>query len=211
MIFPVHSKEFAQIQDDHRWAFQSVVALNLRGILCGLLLAATLLHAEEQTGTYRLLGLSAAEREADLREVLKAVPDVALVSLDAAKSEVTLRYELEKLFPTAKPKQPPAPDKIIERISSLIGRESRNTFTLTARSTVPTDKLTKLEIPIGVLDCKACRYAAYQAVAKLDGVERATVSATPRAVIAWVDAAKVKRDTLVDALKKARVTLPENP
>jgi copper chaperone CopZ len=172
-----------------------------------LFFALSLLHAEEQTGTYRLIGLSAAEREADLREVMKAVPDVALVSLDAAKAEVTLRYEVEKLFPTAKPKQPPAAEKITERISSLIGQASKNTFTVTARSTVPADKLTKVEILIGVLDCKGCRYAAYQAIAKLNGVERATVSATPSAVIAWVDATKTKRETLEDALKKARVEL----
>ena len=180
-------------------------------VLCALSLALPLLHAEEQTGTYRLLGLSAAEREADLREVMQAVPDVALVSLDAAKAEVTLRYELEKLFPTAKPKQPPAPEKITERLSSLIGQASKNTFTVTARSTVSADKLTKVEILIGVLDCKGCRYAAYQSVAKLDGVERATVSATPSAVIAWIDAAKTKREVLEDALKKARVDLLNKP
>ena len=180
-------------------------------IICAFSLTLPLLHAEEQTGTYRLIGLSAAEREADLREVMKAVPGVALVSLDAAKAEVTLRYELEKLFPTAKPKQPSAPDKITERLNSLIGQASKNTFTVTARSAVPADKLTMLEIPIGVLDCKGCRYAAYQAVAKLDGVERATVSATPSAVIAWIDATKTKREKLEDALKKARVDLPNKP
>lgn len=207
----IHPRKFPQIRDDHRWAFQSAVALNLRAMLCGLLLAVPLLHAEEQTGTYRLIGLSAAEREADLREVMKAVPDVALVSLDAAKSEVTLRYELEKLFATAKPKQPPAPDKITERLSSLIGQASKNTFTVTAPSTVPADKLTKVEIPIGVLDCKGCRFAAYQAVAKLDGVERATVSAKPSAIIAWIDATKTKREALEDALKKVRVDLVQKP
>ena len=180
-------------------------------VLCALSLAVPLLHAEEQTGTYRLIGLSAAEREADLREVMKAVPDVALVSLDAAKAEVTLRYELEKLFPTAKPKQPPAPEKITERISSLIGQASKNTFTVTAPSTVPADKLTKVEIPIGVLDCKGCRYAAYQAVAKLDGVERASVTATPSAIIAWIDVTKTKREALEDALKKVRVDLLSKP
>ncbi|GDY21302.1 hypothetical protein LBMAG56_26480 [Verrucomicrobiota bacterium] len=207
----IHFKKFPQIQADRRWGFQSVVALNLRGIFCGLLLAASHLHAEEQTATYRLIGLSAPEREADLREVMKALPDVALVNLDAVKAEVTLRYELEKLFPTGKPKQPPTPDKITERLSSLIGQASKNTFTLTARSTVPADKLTKVEISIGVLDCKGCRYAAYQAVAKLDGVERATVSAAPSAVIAWIDAAKTKRDALEEALKKARVELLPKP
>ena len=172
-----------------------------------LTLALPLLHAEEQTGTYRLIGLSAPEREADLREVMQTVPAVALVSLDGAKAEVTLRFDAEKLFLPAKSKQPPAPDKITERLNSLIGGASKNTFSLTERSTVPADKLTKVEIPIGVLDCKGCRYAAYQAVAKLEGVERATVSATPSAVIAWIDATKIKRDALEDALKKARVDL----
>ena len=105
----------------------------------------------------------------------------------------------------------PTPDKILARLDQLIGAASTRTFALTARSTVPADKLTKLEIPIGVLDCKGCRYAAYSAVAKLDGVERATVTATPSAVIAWVDAAKVKREALLDALKKIRVELLEKP
>ena len=176
-------------------------------LLCALSLALPLLHAEEQTGTYRLIGLSAPERESDLREVMKTVPDVALVSLDIAKAEVNLRFDAEKLFLPAKSKQPPAPDKITERLNSLIGGASKNTFSLTERSTVPADKLTKVEIPIGVLDCKGCRYAAYQAVAKLEGVERATVSATPSAVIAWIDATKIKRDALEEALKKARVDL----
>ena len=176
-------------------------------LLCALSLALPLLHAEEQTGTYRLIGLSAPERESDLREVMKTVPDVALVSLDIAKAEVNLRFDAEKLFLPAKSKPPPAPDKITERLNSLIGGASKNTFSLTERSTVPADKLTKVEIPIGVLDCKGCRYAAYQAVAKLEGVERATVSATPSAVIAWIDATKIKRDALEEALKKARVDL----
>ena len=176
-------------------------------VLCALSLALPILHAAEQTGTYRLIGLSAAEREADLREVMKTVPEVALVSLDAAKAEVTLRFDPEKLSLPTKAKQPPAPDKITERLSSLIGQASKNTFTLTAPSIVPADKLTKVEIPIGVLDCKGCRYAAYSAIAKLDGVERATVSAKPSAVIAWIDATKTKREALEDALKKVRVDL----
>ena len=176
-------------------------------LLCALSLALPLLHAEEQTGTYRLIGLSAPERESDLREVMKTVPDVALVSLDIAKAEVNLRFDAEKLFLPAKSKQPPAPDKITERLNSLIGGASKNTFSLTERSTVPADKLTKVEILIGVLDCKGCRYAAYQAVAKLDGVERATVSATPSAIIAWIDATKTKREALEEALKKVRVDL----
>ena len=181
--------------------------MKLFHLFLAFLLFATAAFAEEQAGTYRLVGLSAPEREPDLREVLKAVPDVQFVSLDVAKAEVTLRFDAEKLFLPAKSKTPPAPEKILERLNNLIGQASKNTFTLTARSTVPEDKLTKVEILIGVLDCKGCRYAAYQTIAKLDGVERATVSATPSAVIAWIDATKTKREALEDALKKANVEL----
>jgi copper chaperone CopZ len=184
-----------------------LLSRRIASVLCALALALPLLHAEEQTGTYRLIGLSAPEREADLREVLAKVPDVALVSLDAAKAEVTLRFDAEKLFLPAKSKQPPAAEKVTARLDQLIGTASTRTFGISERSTVPADKLTKVEIPIGVLDCKGCRYAAYQAVAKLDGVERATVSTTPSAVIAWIDATKTKREALEDALKKARVEL----
>ena len=203
----IHSQRFPQIQDDRSWKRPFAAGLNLRGVLCGLLLVASLLHAEEQTGTYRLIGLSAAEREADLREVLAKVPDVTLVSLDAAKAEVTLRFDAEKIFLPAKQKQPVPADKVTARLDQLIGTASTRTFSLAERSTVPADKLTKVEIPIGVLDCKGCRYAAYQAVAKLDGVERATVSTTPSAVIAWIDVTKTKREALEDALKKVRVEL----
>ena len=182
----------------------------LAATLCAVALALPLLHAEEQTATYRLVGLSAPEREADLREVLKSVAEVTLVSLDAAKAEVTLRFDPDKLGVPTKAKQPPAPDKITERLNNLLGSASKNTFHLAAPSAVPADKLTKVEIPIGVLDCKACRYAAYSAVAKLDGVERATVSAAPSAVSAWIDATKTKRETLEEALKKARVDVLPN-
>ena len=183
----------------------------LAATLCAVALALPLLHAEEQTATYRLVGLSAPEREADLREVLKSVAEVTLVSLDAAKAEVTLRFDSDKLGIPAKAKQPPAPDKITERLNNLLGNASKNTFHLASPSAVPADKLTKVEIPIGVLDCKACRYAAYSAVAKLDGVERATVSTAPSAVSAWIDATKTKREALEDALKKARVDVLNKP
>jgi copper chaperone CopZ len=185
-----------------------------RLLLIGLLTVGLLrpVAAAEQMATFRLIGLSAPEREPDLREVVAKVPELTLVSLDAARAEVTLRFDPEKLFPPVKGKQPvPAADKILARLDQLLGTASTRTFTLTARSTVPAEKLTKLDIPIGVLDCKGCRYAAYIAVAKLDGVERATVTSTPSAVVAWVDAAKVKREELVAALKKMRVELPESP
>jgi len=180
--------------------------------LIALLAGFALLPAAEQTGTFRLVGLSAPEREADLRESISQISEITLVSLDQSKAEVTLRYDPEKIFPPAKNKQAaPTPDKILARLDHLLGAASMRTFSVTERSALPAEKLTKVEIPIGVLDCKGCRYAAYIAVAKLDGVDRATVSTLPSAVIAWVDATKVKREDLVAALKKMRVELIESP
>jgi hypothetical protein len=76
------------------------------------------------------------------------------------------------------------------------------------RSTVPQDALTKVEIDIGVLDCKACRYGAYRAVMGVDGVARATVSTSPSRVTAWLDAKKTDRAALEKALKRVGATLP---
>ena len=192
-------------------SFGRLSCLRHAALLLAFLLCSPAARTEEQTSTYRLIGLSHAEREADLREVVAKVPEVSLVSLDAAKAEVTLRFDTAKIFLPAKQKQPVAADKITARLDQLIGTAATRTFGISERSTVPVDKLTKVEILIGVLDCKGCRYAAYSAVAKLEGVERATVSTTPSAVIAWIDGAKVKREALVDALKKMRVELLEKP
>ncbi len=68
------------------------------------------------------------------------------------------------------------------------------------------DKLQKIEIQVGLLDCKGCRYGAYIAIAKLDGVEHATVSESAL-LTAWIDPAKTNREALIEALKKGRVEL----
>ena len=59
-----------------------------------------------------------------------------------------------------------------------------------------------------MLDCKGCRYGAYIAIAKMDGVERAIVKADSRTLIAWIDSSKTNKEALEAALKKARVELP---
>ena len=166
------------------------------------------LHAAETEGRFGIRGLFAPERQQDLRDVLKEVPEVQLVALDMDLAEVTLRYDLTKLIPNSNPKKPPSAEQILERLNNLVTRASLGSFRLVPRSTAPQDALTRVEIDIGVLDCKACRYGAYRAVMGVEGVERATVSSSPSRVTAWLDAKKADRTALEKALKRAGATLP---
>lgn len=177
--------------------------------LIAVLLCCTLglLRAEEQTVTRRILGLSEPDRGTDLRECVKAMPDVQLVSLDYDTTEATFRYDVTKLIAGYNPKKPPTEEAITKRLDDLLRAASNGTFTLKPTATIPKDKMQAIEIKVGVLDCKGCRYGAYIVIAKLDGVEHATVS-NSGVIAAWIDPAKTNREALEAALKKARVELP---
>jgi hypothetical protein len=166
------------------------------------------LRAADETAVYRVVGLSHIEREEDFRKTVAEVPELSLVSLDFGKAEATLRFDPAKIVPNTKPDQTVPPEKVLEQIDKLIRQVSTGTFNITARA-VGGASLTKLEIPIGVLDCKGCRYGAYLAVAKIEGVDRASVS-DGSVLTAWIDSQKTNREALVEALKKARVEIPEN-
>ncbi|HRX53411.1 MAG: heavy-metal-associated domain-containing protein [Verrucomicrobiales bacterium] len=186
---------------------RTTIALCLCWVLCAALPAPELL-AGEQTATFRLIGLSHPEREEDFHQVMQSLPDLKLERWDAAKAEVTLRYDTARLFPTSKPDQVFPPEKILEHLDKLIGQASNRTFSLTAPLSVQDSELTKVEIPCGFLDCKGCRYAVYLAVAKTEGVARASVSSETGVLTAWIETGKTNRETLIEALKKARVELP---
>lgn len=165
-------------------------------------------RADEQTTKHRLIGISAPERIGDFQQTMESLPDVKLVSLDADAAEITLSYDWKTLFPTYPPKKPaPTAEEIEKRLSDVIGAACARTFSLKPLSSVPKDKLTKIEIGIGILDCKACRFAAYNSVATIDGVERASVDAKSSVISAWIDATKTNREDLEKALKKARIEL----
>lgn len=166
------------------------------------------LRAADETAVYRVVGLSHVEREADFRKTVADVPELTLVSLDFEKAEATLRYDPAKLVPNSKPDQPVPPDKVLEQIDKLVRQAATGSFNITAR-TADGASLAKLEIPIGVLDCKGCRYGAYLAIAKIEGVDRASIS-DGSVLTAWIDSKKTNRESLVEALKKARVEVPEN-
>lgn len=179
-------------------------------LIIALMIPVCALRAEELTSKHRLIGISAPERIADLHKTMDALEGIHLVALDAENAEITLRYDMEVLFPKYPPKKPkPTPEEIEKRLNDLIGAACVRTFSLKPPSDLPKEKITKVEIAIGLLDCKACRYAAYTAVASLDGVVRASVDMKTSLLTAWTDSSKVTRDDLEKALKKMRVELKQ--
>lgn len=177
-------------------------------LLCLLALS---LRAEESR--HRVFSLSDPGRELDLREQLKTVPELELAALDLETAVATFRYDVAKLLPTADAKQPPTAEAIAKRLDELVQKASQNpvtghvTFSLKPLSSIPKDQQQKIEIQVGLLDCKGCRYTAYLACAKLDGVENVSVSETSL-VTAWVQPSKTNREALIAALKKVGIELP---
>ena len=168
-----------------------------------LLLAPTAPAAEEST-KYRLTGLFAADREADLRAALEKIPGVKLERLDFPNAEATFRYDPAVAFKDTKP------DKILERFDNLLKTASRSTFGLRPPSPTPREKLTPIEISIGLLDCQACALAVYEIVTKIDGVELATVNRHEGKITALVDPTKTNRTALEDALRKREVEVKKS-
>jgi hypothetical protein len=171
-----------------------------------LLLCATA-GAAEQTATYRVTGLFFAERQEDFRRVMKAVPEIELLDLQFDKAVATVRYDLDKLIPPGPPKKPAdrSTEKVLAKLNDLIRKASSGSFTFAAPSATPEEQLARVDIKVGLLDCKGCRFAVYLAVAKIDGVDHATVS--PDTLSAWIDPAKTNRTALEEALKKDQVPL----
>ena len=160
--------------------------------------------AAEQMATFRLLGLFQPDRSEDFREIISSkIPDLAVTKIDYDLGIVELKFDPDKLLNKAKPEQ------YLERLENLIRQASYGTFSLIPLSKTNPEKVEKIEIKIAGLDCKACSFAAYDAVAKLDGVERATVSFKEGRLFAWIDPMKIDRDKLVDALLKKRVEVPK--
>jgi len=147
---------------------------------------------------HQVTGLFMPEREADLREAAATIPGVKLVSIDYKNAEAVFDYD---------PKKFGKPEQAIAGLDQLLKQASRSTFGIKPLCKTPMDKLTLIEIPVAGLDCKACTLVAYEAVYKLDGVERATASFREGRVTALIDPSKTNRTALEDALKKKGVVV----
>ena len=157
--------------------------------------------APAQTLKHRITGLFSTDREADLREAVKKLPGITLAGIDFANAEATFTYDPAQAFPGTQP------DKIIERFDHMLREVSRSTFGVKPPLTIPREKLTLIEIPVYTLDCKACCWAVYGILTRIDGVEQATASFKEHRATALIDSAKTNREALVNALKERGVLL----
>jgi copper chaperone CopZ len=169
-------------------------------IICAAILAlAPALEAEQVK--HRITGLFSRDREDDLRETVKRMANVALVSVDFDAGEATFEYDAAKLFKDSKPKD------YLERFDNLLRSASSHTFGARPLCTTPKDKLTRIEIGVAGNDCKGCNLAAYESISKIDGVEQATASFKDGKVTALIDPSKTNKAALEEALKKRQVVL----
>lgn len=151
--------------------------------------------------SHRVTGLFSEEREADLREAFQKLPAITLVSIDYENGEAAFNYDPKQAFPDAKP------EEIIERFDNALRGASNYTFGIRPRCTVPRQKLELVEIAVVGLDCKGCCLGAYEAIYRVEGVERATASFKKGRVTALIDPDKTNRAELEKALKQRGVEL----
>ncbi len=181
----------------------------IKAALLSVLLVATAFAADErparpQEFKHRVTGLFQPDRVEDLGRLVALLPEVKLVSVDFKSAEAIFSYDAAKLGVGK-------PENALENLDTLVRNASRSTFGIKPLSATPRERLTPVEINVYGLDCKACAMVAYEAVAKIDGVEQATASFKEGRVIAWIDGTKTRRDSLVEALKKAHVEIPAKP
>ena len=178
-----------------------VLALLLCAVAPIVAFAADEKPAVLQDFKYRVTGLFAPDRVEDLRKLVAQLPDVKLVSVDYKSAEAVFSYDPAKLGGGGKP------EKAMERLDNLVRNASRSTFGIKPLCTTPRDQLTLIEVGVLGLDCKGCAFAAYEAVAKLDGVEQATASFKIGLVTALIDPKKTDRAAIEAALKQRQVEL----
>lgn len=159
------------------------------------------LAPDVQPVKHRITGLFNPEREADLRESVAKLKDVAIVSIDFDAAEVTFSYDVQKLLGKGTEKQ------LLERFDNMIRQASHHTFGVKPLCTTPKEKLTRIEIAVLGLDCRGCELSAYESVSKIDGVEQATCSFKAGKMTALIDPDKTSKGALEEALKKRSVTL----
>lgn len=179
------------------------------GIICCCAPAA-LAADDKQSKEFAIIGLFSPDREQDLRDVMADVPEFQLVRVDYDNARATFSYDVASLFAEQKPRKAPTASEVEQRINTLLTRASSNTFALKLTPDIPREKLTRIELNVGILDCKGCQYAAYFATMKALGVERATV-ARDGTLTAFVETGKSDEAALKDALKRANIECRAKP
>lgn len=150
--------------------------------------------------TVRVTGLFAPDRAADLKAAFAELPDLTLVAVDYAESEMTVEFVPAKVFPGAKPAE------LVARLDQKV-RAATRTFGVRPRRTAPREKLQEVVIPVAGCVCRACDLAAYETVARVDGVEQATASFKEGRVTVLIDPAKADRGKVEETLRNRNVKI----
>jgi mercuric ion binding protein len=161
----------------------------------------TAVAAESRVVRVRILGLFSPARVEALREAFGSIEDAALKKIDYETAHATFEIRSDKAW-----KDVPA-EKLPERIDQALRQASRSTFSAAPASETPPDRLEEAAIAAGGCACRACELAAYEAVAKVEGVERATVSFAESSIVVRFDRERTNRPAIEEALKKRGVTL----
>ena len=194
---------------DSRLASRSFrTSLTFRRSLTGLAAAALLLlatpaRAAEQEFTHRVIGLFAPDRETTLRQTVATLPGVTVEHIDFPHAEVTFRFDPATAFPDTRP------EGLTEQLDIRLRTASRSTFRLAPR--VPRESLTPIEIRLAGCHCRACDFAAYDTLARTEGVAAATVSFKDQRATALINPHQTNRDTLEKSLRDRGITVLPPP
>lgn len=171
------------------------------GIAVGGLFAISLYAADDKPAEvsvkFKITGLFSPFRQDDLREATGKMPDFKF-AVDYENAEVTVTYDSSKVLKGAKP------DHVLNTIDNQLKNASNHTFGL-ALPCANREKLKRIELHVGMLDCKACALGVYWMVSKVAGVEQATVGLKDGLVTAWIDPDKTNREALAAVLKSREV------
>ncbi len=151
----------------------------------------------------RVVGLFEPSRVEDLKEIVPTLPGVELVRVDYASTVAVWRLDPALVMTNYNAKKPPSEEQLVQRLDSLLGAASTRTFALKPLASIAADKAITVELHTHILDCRGCRYAVYNGIAKLEGVESATVG-KDGLIAARIDSSKTDQKTLDAALKKIK-------
>lgn len=149
--------------------------------------------------TYRVTGLFDRSREKALRDAFGEIAGIELVAVDFDEAEITVEFAPAQLFPGQKP------ERVTELVSDKLRQATRHTFAVHPRRAVARDELKEVVIPAAGCDCKACCLAAYEVVARVEGVYQATASFKEGRITALIDPAKTDKQKLTEELRKRGV------
>lgn len=171
-----------------------------------LLLAAGLLSAADKgkpapvTMKFQVDGLFRKDCIADLRQAMKKIEKVELVSLDYDNAEATFRFVPKEAFPHAG-----KPEQYVEHFNNILRHASGHTIGVKPPRATPRDRLKWVEIPVAGCHCKACDLGAYWIVTRLPGVEQGQACFQEGRVRALIDPTRISVEKIRAELKRREV------